>query len=150
MTFTRDQSAGYLVNHMARLFARGLSARIKPLGLSTGTFPALLELWDHDGLTQKDLVTRLDIEQATMANTLTRMERDGLVIRRKDPSDGRAQRIWLTPRARALRIPATQAAMAENEAALAPLTDQERALFLSLMRRIIDARAPQADGTKAP
>lgn len=139
MHFSKDQSAGYLVNHLARIFARGLAARIKPLGLTTGTFPALLELWDKDGLTQKQLVERLDIEQATMANTLARMERDGLVTRRKDETDGRVQRVWLTERARALQGPATAAAMEENAAALSALSTEERATLLSLMQRIIAA-----------
>lgn len=56
---------------MARLFTWSFSARIKPLGLTTGTCPALLELWTKGVLTQKGLVTRPDIEQATMAKTLT-------------------------------------------------------------------------------
>lgn len=145
MEFRKDQSAGYLVNHVARLFEQGLRARIKPLGLSPGTFPALLELWEGDGVTQKDLVERLGIEQATMANTLARMERDGLVVRKKDGADGRAQRVWLTEKARALRGPAIEAALAENAAALAALSDQERATFISLMRRIIADRSKRAD-----
>ena len=103
MEFSKARSAGYLINHIARIFARGLTERIRPLGLTTGTFPALLELWETDGLTQKQLVERLDIEQATMANTLARMERDGLILRKKDLSDGRVQRIWLTEQARGLR-----------------------------------------------
>ncbi len=139
MAFVKEQSAGYLANHMARLFARGLQARIRPLGLTTGTFPALLELWEQEGLTQRELVERLDIEQATMANTLARMERDGLVVRKKDPADGRIQRIWLTAKARGLRAPALRAAMAENEAALALLSEAERAQFLTLMRKVIAA-----------
>lgn len=139
MTFSKDHSAGYLVNHLARVFARGLAARIKPLGLTIGTFPALLELWEEDGLTQKQLVERLDIEQATMANTLARMERDGLITRLKDATDGRVQRVWLTDHARALEAPATEAALAENTAALAPLSSEEQSLFLTLMRRIITA-----------
>jgi DNA-binding MarR family transcriptional regulator len=145
MDFAKDQSAGYLINHLARLFARGLAARLAPLGLALGAFPALLELWQEDGLTQKDLVERLDIEQATMANTLARMERDGLVIRRRDAGDGRLQRIWLTDRARDLRSMAVQAAMAENEARLSPLDGAERDLFLALMRRILRAEAEGAD-----
>ncbi len=140
MTFSKDQSAGYLVNHLARLFARGLSQRIKPLGLTTGTFPALLELWETDGLTQKQLVERLDIEQATMANTLARMERDGLILRKKDPTDGRVQRVWLTERARALHGPATEAAQAENASALASLNADEQAQFHALMQKILAAR----------
>ncbi len=140
MSFTKDRSAGYLANHMARLFARGLTARIRPLGLTTGTFPALLELWEKDGLTQKELVARLDIEQATMANTLARMERDGLVTRQKDATDGRVQRVWLTKRAQGLRSSALGAAMAENHDALSALTEDEQAMLVELMRKVIDAR----------
>lgn len=147
MEFLKDQSAGYLANHMARLFARGLTARIKPLGLTIGTFPALLELWDKDGLTQKDLVVRLDIEQATMANTLARMERDGLIVRRKDVSDGRVQRVWLTDHARHLRKPAIEAAKAENAAALSGLSEAEQSLFVALMQRVIAAQQQKVDTT---
>lgn len=144
--FTKDGSAGYLVNHVARLFARALTARIKPLGLTTGTFPALLELWENDGLTQKEMVARLDIEQATMANTLARMERDGLIVRRKDARDGRVQRIRLTDRARALRDPAITAADTGNDDMLDSLSREERALFVSLLRKIITVRKQADDG----
>lgn len=138
MTFEKRISAGFLANHMARLFAQGLQARIKPLGLTTGTFPALLELWEEDGLTQKALVERLDIEQATMANTLRRMERDGLVQRRPHPTDGRSQQVWLTRKARSLRDNALGAATAQNEFALAGLAPDERELFIRFMTRTID------------
>ncbi len=137
MAFSKTGSVGYLINHLARLFARGLTARIKPLGLSTGVFPALLELWESDGLTQSQLVQRLDIEQATMAGTLARMERDGLVLRQRDPDDGRVQRIWLTPHARSLQQPATQAALDENAEALSGLTPEEREQFVALMTKIL-------------
>ncbi|TQS70343.1 MarR family transcriptional regulator [Rhodobacteraceae bacterium] len=145
MKFTKDQSPGYLVNHVARIFARGLTARIKPLGLTTGTFPALLELWETDGMTQKQLVEKLDIEQATMANTLARMERDGLIVRKKDASDGRMQRIWLTERARALHGPATKAALAENAEVLASLSEDEQREFTTLMQKVIAASHSRAD-----
>ena len=137
MEFVKEQSAGFLINHLARLFARGLQDRIKPLGLTTGTFPALLELWEQEGLTQKQLVNRLDIEQATIANTLARMERDGLILRRKDATDGRAQRIWLTEKARALRAPAIAAALQVNAGALQPLSETERRQFIGLLRKLI-------------
>lgn len=139
MTFSKRQSAGYLANHMARLFAQGLQARIRPLGLAPAQFLALLELWREDGLTQSDLVARLDVEQATMANTLARMERDGLVRRTPHPDDRRAQQVWLTERAVALRTPAIEAAAAQNEAALKGLSSEERVQFIGLMNRVIDA-----------
>jgi len=137
MSFNKDESAGFLANHMARLYAHGLHERIRPLGLAPAQFMCLLELWEDDGITQKALRHRLDVEQATMANTLKRMERDGLIVRRPDPADQRAQRIHLTDRARALRDDAIAAAGAQNRASVANLTEDERAQFVALMQKVI-------------
>ncbi len=138
MEFSKNTSAGFLVNHMARLFAKTLQSNITDLGLTWGQFPILIELWEKDGRTQKELVTRLDLEQATVANTLNRMERDGLVRRVKDPNDGRAQQIWLTETAKALRVPAQAAAKTSNTQALSVLTPDEQTQLIALMKRVID------------
>jgi len=139
MAFDRMTSAGYLANHMARLFEQGLRRRIAPLGIVPGQFPTLLALWERDGLTQKDLLELLDIEQATLANTLARMERDGLILRREHARDARARTIHLTEKARAVRDAALAAAEETNERALAAFTDAERRAFLESMTRAIAA-----------
>jgi len=137
MRFSKDTSAGYLVNDLARRFAAALQARIKPLGLSTGVFPVMVQLWEDDGLTQTELVRRIGVEQATMANTLARMQRDGLIARRRSKADGRAQEIRLTDRGKRLRGPAIDAALAVNDTALSSLSPEEREQFLGLMGKII-------------
>ncbi|MFD2173296.1 MarR family winged helix-turn-helix transcriptional regulator [Rhodobacter lacus] len=136
-SFDKASSAGFLANMMARLFENRLAAAIRPLGLTPAQFMTLLELWAEEGQTQAGLVARLAVEQATMAGTLGRMERDGLIERRPHPSDKRAQTLHLTARARALEAPATEAAQAVNTRALAGLTPEEQALFLDLMGRVI-------------
>ncbi|WP_108661095.1 MarR family transcriptional regulator [Acuticoccus kandeliae] len=142
--FSKTTSAGYLSNHCARLFVQGFTARIAPFGLATGQFPVLLELWENDGLTQKELVERTDVEQATMANTLARMQRDGLITRTPHPTDGRAQLVWLTDHARTLQPLALAAANAQNRLALSDLSEAEREVFLDLLRRVVDTlRAAQ-------
>jgi DNA-binding MarR family transcriptional regulator len=123
---------------MARLFANALADKLRPLGLAPAQFPVLLELWQHDALTQKELVERLDLEQATVGNTLNRMERDGLITRRPHPQDGRSQMICLTARARSLETEATRCATAINARALADLGDVDRKSLLELMQRVID------------
>ena len=139
MNFDRMSSAGYLVNYMARLFAEGLRKRIAPLGIVPGQFPALLALWERDGLTQKELLAQVAIEQATLANTLARMERDGLIIRKEHPVDARARTIHLTEKAWAIREAAYLAAEETNAEALDRLSDGERQKFLDLMRRTIQS-----------
>ena len=136
----KAQSAGYLANHMARLFAVQLTEALRPLGIATAQFAVLLQLWQADGLTQRDLVVLLDLEQATVANTLARMERDGLIERCPHPEDQRAQIIHLTQPARALERPATAAARAVNHRALAGLAPGEVEQLLSLMARVIETQ----------
>ncbi len=84
--FDRQESLGYLVNRLARLFARALESRLAGHGVALGPFPVLLTLWEEEGLTQTEIARRLDFEQPTIANTLKRMQRDGLVAFRPDPS----------------------------------------------------------------
>ncbi|MGD9862173.1 MAG: MarR family winged helix-turn-helix transcriptional regulator [Pseudodonghicola sp.] len=143
--FEKDGSAGYLANHMARLFFAGLARRIRPLGLAPAQFMVLLELWQEDGLSQAELIARLDVEQATMANTLARMERDGLILRRPSPTDGRARLAHLTDRARALREPAVAAAQAQNARALAGLGPEETRQFIAMMKKVIASMQKDRD-----
>lgn len=145
MTSFKTSSAGYLANHVARLFARELAEAVRPLGLAPAQFMVLLELWRDEGLTQKDLVGRLDVEQATMAATLARMERDGLIERRPDQTDARARRIQLTARARALQEPALAAAKDVNARALTGFSEAEREVLLSGLRRIVGALSRSAE-----
>ena len=123
---------------MARLFAKGLAQRVEPLGLAPAQFMTLLELWQTEGLTQQDLRLRLDVEQATMANTLKRMERDGLVTRRASRNDKRARLVFLTDRAKGLRDAAMAAAAEQNAQAMAGLSEVERTQLIGLMQRVIE------------
>jgi DNA-binding MarR family transcriptional regulator len=135
----QSRSAGYIANHMARLFGAALAEALQPLQLAPAQFMTLLELWREEGLTQKELVQRLDVEQATMASTLNRMERDRLIERWVDPQDSRAQRIYLTARAWTLEAPAIETARSINKAALGDLTKVEQDSLLALMPRVIAA-----------
>lgn len=137
MDFDRTASAAYLANLLAKAASRALHARADGAGFAPGQFPVLLELWNGDGVTQRDLLDRLDIEQATMANTLSRMERDGLISRRRHPKDKRAQLVFLTARGKALQETAMAAASATEEALFQGFRRFERELLLEYMRMVL-------------
>jgi DNA-binding MarR family transcriptional regulator len=139
MRFDKTRSAGHLINHAARLFAHALHDRMKHLGLAPAQFMALVELWETDGLTQAELTERLGVEQATLAGTLARMERDGLIKRQPHPDDRRAKRNLLTAEAKSREAPAKAAASSTHKAALAELTEAETEQFILLINKIISA-----------
>jgi len=57
-------------------------------------------LFEEDGLRMGDLARRARLSKQTMTEMVRRLERDGLVERRADASDGRASLIFLTARSR--------------------------------------------------
>ncbi|WP_026204541.1 MarR family winged helix-turn-helix transcriptional regulator [Actinomycetospora chiangmaiensis] len=138
-----EASLGFQVAHLRRLLGSELRRQLEPYTVAPAQFAALLELFRRDGLTQAELCVRLDIEQPTMANTLTRMQRDGLVARAPDPSDRRRSRILLTARARALEADLTHAARAGNTAALRGLDDEQVDEFMRVLGIMIDNLARQ-------
>lgn len=143
--FERSESAGYLLNHIARLFHEELRKQIAPLGIVPGQFPILLALWEQDGLTQKALLQMIDVEQATMANTLNRMERDGLIVRKPHPDDARARNIFLTAKAQDKKNDAYAIASRINSGALSGFSEKETETFLSYLRRIVETMKPEEE-----
>ena len=134
----REVSLGYQVNHLARILEQALRKQIEPLGVVPGQFAQLLALYEEDGLTQSELCARVRIEQPTMAKTLARMERDGLIRRVPDPHDRRRALVMLTPRARRLEDRLVAAARGVNTAATEALGDREREAFMRTLTRLID------------
>jgi DNA-binding MarR family transcriptional regulator len=63
----------------------------------------LVPLFEEDRLRMGELAARARLSKQTMTTMVRLLERDGLVERRADPSDGRASLVFLTERARRFR-----------------------------------------------
>ena len=133
--FDRRQSLGYLVNNLARLFARALEQRLSRHGVALGQFPLLLVLWE-EGTSRNRNRAPAQLEQPTIANTLQRMERDGLVSTAPDPVNRRRVLIRLTDRARAMEAPLTSEAAAVNALATSDLSPTEVERFIERIQRL--------------
>lgn len=132
-------SAGYMTNFTARLFARAIDRRLKSLGLASGQLPVFFALSARPTLSQKALAQAASIEQPTMAATLSRMERDGLVTKEPNPEDRRSTQYSLTPMAMEKVAQISAAVQAVNSEALADLNAEERAAYLTMMAKVAGA-----------
>ena len=137
MFYDRFRSSGYMSNWTARLLARAIDTRLRPIGMSSGYMPVMFALAHGASLSQRALTEFAAIEQPTMAATLTRMERDGLVERRRDPADGRAWLYTLSDAGTAKSVKVREAGLEVNEAALAGMTPDERETFLATLARVV-------------
>jgi DNA-binding MarR family transcriptional regulator len=93
---------GLAVNTLGRNIVWSLSRRTARHGALPGTYPIIAWLMQLSDSTQGELSRLIGIEQPTMAVTLRRMERDGLIQRTPDPDHGRRSHIRLTAKGRNL------------------------------------------------
>ena len=139
MPHQRDRSIGYLTNLAARLLVRALSRELDAIGLSIGYMPVFVALGDGAVMTQKDLAIQAMVEQPTMAATLSRMERDGLIARLPNPKDMRSALVSLTPAAKAKLKDLAGAVETVSGLATSGLTKAEQAQYFVLLDKIVAA-----------
>lgn len=129
---------GHYFSRIARGLSRIGDARLRELGFATAQLPVLTALKDGARLSQIELARWAKVEQPTMAQMLTRMERDGLIKREPDPRDKRSSLVSLTEAALE-RLPAGRAVLRQGNADMTKgLSPEEVETLVSLLRRVLD------------
>src|SRR5205823_4635688 len=102
MRATRDNLGFLLAKALQRWnellaagFRRGGFAEVRPAYGSV-----LLPLFEEDGLRLSELAARSRLSKQAMTTLVRTLEARRLIVRRPDPDDGRAARVYLTLRAR--------------------------------------------------
>ena len=117
--WAQHERPGYLINRAARLLLRLADIRFRPLGLGVASFPVLSMLRTGQKLSQKELALCARIEQPSMAQLLSRLERDGMIKRSPDPADGRRVVMSVTKAGRLALLDRRSARAEQLEKALA-------------------------------
>lgn len=129
---------GHYFSRIARGLTRIGDVRLRHLGFATAQLPVLTALKDGAELSQKELAKWAKVEQPTMAQMLSRMERDGLVHRVPDPEDKRSSLISLTDAA-LKELPAGRAILRQGNSEMTKgLTEEEIETLVSLLRRVLE------------
>ncbi len=100
---TAPLSFGNRVRSLARTIDRAMLERLAAHALTVPQYHLLRELFNEEGLTQRELSIRLSTTEPAVLGTLRRMEEQGLVERERDATDRRKINVTLAPRGRALR-----------------------------------------------
>jgi MarR family transcriptional regulator, transcriptional regulator for hemolysin len=148
--WTPEASPGFWINRVSKSLLRRGDARLRPLGFAMSYLPVLRVLANAPNpLSQTALAEGVGVEQPSMAETLVRMVRDGLVQREPNTEDGRSTVITLTRLSRA-RFPKARTVIVETEReAMAGLNDDEQALLCDLLKRVYANLGASATHTRA-
>jgi DNA-binding MarR family transcriptional regulator len=93
-------------------------------------------LWTQDGLSQRELSTRVGMMEPTTVIALHSMERSGLIRRVRSTDDKRRSQVWLTAKAQRMRNELLALARGITNEAEEGISRDELALFRRAIARM--------------
>jgi len=96
--YTLETSLGHLATRFSRVVLRRLNADLAALelGITAEHYSLLVQLWEHNGLSQGALAEKTAKDKTTMARLAAALESRGLIERRPSPHDGRERLLFLS------------------------------------------------------
>ncbi len=139
-----DNQLCFAVYAAAHAFGRAYRALLGRHDLTYPQYLVLLVLWEEEGLSVKEIGTRLFLDSGTLTPLLKRLETSGRVRRARDRADERQVSIFLTEAGRALREPL--ACIPDQAGGMTGLDVEGRR---ALLDHLVTLRTGLHDGTDA-
>lgn len=114
--FTLDGQLCFALYSASRAMVAAYREPLADIGLTYTQYVVLLTLWERDPMPMRDLSRHLHLDSATLSPVLRRMDEQGLVTRRRLPSDERVVEVACTASGRALHDPVHQIQQGVEEA----------------------------------
>jgi DNA-binding MarR family transcriptional regulator len=102
-SFPGQDSFGLLLRMSMFGLRRSFKEQLAEAGIPWSVWYYLRVLWDHDGLSQKELTKWVGMLQPNAVGSIQTMKKLGLVNIERESSDRRRICVWLTPHARELK-----------------------------------------------
>lgn len=135
------RNTGYLLSRLGFFASKRFSERVGTLGLTPRMWGALNVLDAEGEISQQQLGRAIGMDPSSMVSTIDELESQGLVERRRHPSDRRAHALHITAEGRQTLTRGRQLARGAQEELLAPLTPDEREQLHDLLLRLAAAAA---------
>lgn len=132
-----ENSVGFIVNNTAKSFQRSLDIELRRnVGVTLNQWRVVGALVLKSGLTQKEIADKMGIEGATLVPVIDKMEKGGLLKRKIDLTDRRANRIYLTTKADSLWESMTECALKIRKSSTKNISDVDIQITLDTLRKI--------------
>lgn len=131
-----DGSVGFLLARAARSMKRALETRLSAYNITATQYIVLTVLDEQDGISLSQLGQQLYFDNPTITGIIDRMERDGLVERRRIADDRRVINIFLTEKSHALLEEIQPIAELTNREAMKEFTSKQKTEFVKTLHHV--------------
>ncbi len=132
----KDKTIDYVLRATWQAVARMYNEEAAKYDATMATGFALLSLDKEDGTPSTTLGPKMGMEATSLTRTLISMEERGLIIRKKNPNDGRGVLIYLTEFGKEKRELSRTNVLKFNEKVKQNVTDEQLKSFMEVAEKI--------------
>jgi DNA-binding MarR family transcriptional regulator len=134
---TKHHSIGRLTSHITHITHLYLTTHLQKYHISSGQLPLLMRLYHQDGIHQEQLAHDLLIDKTTCTRQITKLVEAGLITKENDPTDKRANKIYLTDKAHTIKKDVRNILRTWRNILLQDFTTEDQHQFLTYLQRTI-------------
>lgn len=136
-----DNQVCFRLYTATRLITQAYTPLLNKLGITYPQYLVMMVLWEKDSQPVNDIARRLLLETNTVTPLLQRMEKQGIVVRKKGEEDKRQQIVSLTMKGKEMEEEAYETIPAgmRQELSACPFQMSDYQNFASELDTIIDA-----------
>jgi DNA-binding MarR family transcriptional regulator len=129
-------SFGLLVTEVGRLLQNEFDRRVKGHGFTRAQWSVIVYLSRNEGTSQAALADIMDVEPISLVPLLDKLQSGGYVERQPNPTDRRANQLFLTEKARPLLETLADISVELRAEALEGLSDKQHEALLEMLLNI--------------
>ena len=134
-----DNNIVYIGRYVSQIYRKGnayIGKQLSHIGVGSGQFMFLLQLYRKDGRSQEELSEILNIDKGTTARAIKKLEDDGFLYRERDENDKRAYKIYLTDKGNDVKDTIVEALNSWEDIITSRLSNEERIILDLLLNKI--------------
>lgn len=129
---------GHLVRRLQQIAVAAFLRRSQRFAITPVQYAVLISVRERPGLDQASLAALIAFDRSTLGVVVERLERNGLLRRLRHPQDRRRYVLEVTAEGGSLLRRMRAPVLRSQEDLLGPLSDDERAIFIRLLRKLVD------------
>ncbi len=122
------------------MIARALDSisniEFKSFDLTKGQYLYLVRICEHPGIIQEKLAEMIKVDRTTAARAIQKLEANGFIERKDDPDNLKIKKLFPSEKGRTVYPYIKRENDYSDEVALSGLSDVEKDILISLLRRV--------------
>ncbi len=136
--FDIDTCVAFITSQASKKMADAFNKRLIPKGITRVQWIALFYLGKYEKINQKKLGELMSIKDSSVGRLIDRMEKEGFLIRTKDPEDRRSILLKLTDKGVELREKVLIEGEEMSQIFAKNISDKEIEVFKSVIEKMLN------------